>query len=225
MLNMITRNTAPVTYTLKANDDVAWIDADRDGQVNEQNDSCIILESNQGPGYLVYSDLKAALSELGADKSAVDEKAVMRQLEKQYDGIEIESTTIKSDPYNFEGLSTYRNKQSFQLEGDEITYTLQFDPEAPLADYTGNDLPPGGKVEAWNGNGGALVRGTDGLLSWGFGSTPSAPEPPANAVKETTLVERDGLLHWVFPGEALLESDKFIGSGDNAGESLLNRHN
>jgi len=56
---------------------------------------------------------------------------------------------------------------------------------------------------------------------------PPAPEPePAvdpDALTEATCVERDGILHWLYPGEKLAPGDKVIGNTDNFVDNLTKR--
>ncbi len=215
MINALTGNTAPQTYPLIAREGVASLDVDRNGQIDE-NDSYLRLQTQQGPEWLSQEDLMAALRTLRAQKEPVSAQSVVDQLKVQYSDASLVGLEIVNGSFNFEQLSTYRHQQTFQIKGDQIEYTLQFDPSAPL-----ETLPDGRVVEGKQDSGAMLVRDQDGVLNWVFPEPPAPPPPPAGAVTEPTLVERDGILHWLFPGEVPQEGDKIRGDANSSPEQLL----
>lgn len=217
MLHALTGNTTPRTYTLQAQDKTAWVDVDANGAI-DQADAYLSLETTQGRETLPLPDLRQALVQLGADRAAVDARAVLNQLGQQWGDPGLLSIEITNGVNNFEPLSAYRHKQSFQLDGDRVAYTLQFDPEAPTETYHGEDGP--GVVEHRQDDT-MVIRGEDGVLRWKFPDPEPAPQPPAGAVTEPTLVRRDGILHWLYPGEAPEPGDTVLGSGETAMENLL----
>lgn len=218
MINVFLGNTAPQTYKLISHEGAAWADVDKN-QKADDSDAYLTLETRGGVEYLDHADLRQALAELKADQQPVDGQAVISQLKSQYNDPSLESLGVVNGSLNFDQLSTYRHTQSFQLRGDDIEYTLQFDPNAPLEAYQGNaEETVISKNEST-----ILVRDKDGVLRWETPAAPAAPEPPANAVTEATLVQRDGILHWLFPGEAPLEGDKILGDVNTPAEQLLGK--
>lgn len=95
-------------------------------------------------------------------------------------------------------ISEYRQKQSFEVEGTQVFYTLTPDPDAPLVKADGP--VPEGQMR--------LVEDEDGVLHWQIPEPPAPPPMPEGAVTEPTLVERDGILHWLFPGEVPQPGDQ-----------------
>jgi len=182
MINALTGNTTPTTYTLRDKEGTAWLDVDNNQKIDE-SDAYLLLEGSKGAEYVDTQDLKAALLQLGADKKPVSDSQVIAQLVKQYADDSLQSLGVVSGPFCFGMISTYRHKQSFQLDNDNLLYTLQFDPNAPIQAY----VPP----------------------------APQEPEPlPEGAVTEPTLVEREGILHWLYPGEVPQPGDGIQGSAD-----------
>lgn len=207
MINALTGDTTPRSFPLRPREDgTVGIDTDNN-QVIDDSDCYLTLETPQGSERLDFGDLRAALANLGADRQPVDDGAVVGELKKQYADDSLEGLGIVNGSFNFDFLSTYRHTQSFSLSGDGITYTLQFDPEAPLKEYSGEGV--------------ALVQDEDGVLHWEFPSAPEPPPAPEGAVTEATLVERDGVLHWLFPGEVPEPGDRIVGNADTAAENLL----
>jgi hypothetical protein len=200
MINALTGNTAPVTYTLRTKGEAtAGIDTDRNGVIDDA-DCYLLLKTSKGDEELDIHDLRLALKNAGADKQPVDDQAVLAQLKQKYNDPSLEELGIVTGSFNFDFLSTYRHKQSFQLEGEEISYTLQFDPEAPLKQWQ----PQEDNV--------ALVEGKDGVLRWEWPEAPEAPPLPDGAVTEATQVRRDGVLYWLWPGEAPQPGDEIVGT-------------
>jgi len=188
---------------------------DRDGLIDE-NDAYLKLHTQKGPEWLSQEDLMSALKTLQADQKPVSDKAVVEQLKEQYSDPSLVGLEIVNGSLNFEPLSTYRHQQTFHINGDQLEYTLQFDPTAPL-----EKLADGRVVEGRLDSGATLVRNEDGVLLWEFPEPEAPPAPPENAVTVATLVERDGILHWLFPGEVPLEGDKIRGDADSSPEQLL----
>ena len=215
MLNALTGNTSPQTYPLRSREGVASIDVDRNGQIDE-SDAYLRLQTQQGPELLDHDDLLAVLKTLRAHQQPTDAPAVVAQLREKYGDTSLVDLEIVNGAFNFEHLSTYRHKQTFQIKGEEIEFTLQFDPSAPL-----ETLADGRQIEGKQDSGAMLVRDQDGILNWVFPEPPAPPPPPANAVTEPTLVERDGMLHWLYPGEAPLPGDKIRGDANSSPEQLL----
>lgn len=205
MLNSLTGSTTPKTYTLRAKENgAAGLDSDNNGTIDEY-ESFITLETTKATEALVLTDLRQALQSLGADKQSVDDKAVVAELTRQYDDPSLRELGIINGKFGFELLSTYRHKQSFSLEGEDIKYTLQFDPEAPTRSYE----PERGSSDQL-----ILVKDAEGVLHW---VSPEAPEPaplPEGAVSEVTQVAREGVLLWLWPGEVPQPSDKVLGTAE-----------
>lgn len=218
MINAFLGNTAPQTYKLISHEGTAWADVDKN-QKADDSDAYLTLETRGGVEYLDHADLRQALRDLKADQQSVDDQAVIGQLKSQYNDPSLQGLGVVNGSLNFDQLSTYRHAQSFQLRGDDIEYTLQFDPNAPLEAYQGN---PDETVVSQNEST-TLVRDKDGVLRWELPTAPAAPEPPANAVKEATLVQRDGILHWLYPGEVPSEGDKILGDVNTPADQLLGR--
>jgi hypothetical protein len=202
MINALTGNTAPVTYTLRTKDEAtAGIDTDRNGIIDD-HDCYMTLRTSQGDELLDINDLRQALKSAGADQQPVDDQVVINQLKRQYNDPSLEELGIVTGSFNFDFLSTYRHKQSFQLQGEEISYTLQFDPNAPLRSWDPQEQ--GGEA--------VLVRDQDGVLRWELPEAPEAPPLPEGAVTEVTQVRRDGVLHWLWPGDVPQAGDEIVGT-------------
>ncbi len=153
-----------------------------------------MLEKRDGSEYVDFKDLKQALE----GKGPQSDKQVCDELARQYHEPEgtFAGTSIVNGSMCFDMVSTFKQSQEFKSENGEITLTLT---------PTENDTNIQGQATTAHGN------------------PAPPPPPPENAVKEATLVERDGVLHWLFPGEVPNDGDKIIGNPDTAADNLLKR--
>lgn len=186
---------------LPATDGRAGLDADGNGAIDE-GDAFLSLEGGQGQEYVDFQDLRQVLQ---GRTGEVPAEAVVADLDKSYGGAGLTGMAVINGSMNFDMISEYRQKQTFQVEGNQVFYTLTPDEQARYA-KAGEPVPEG-EIR--------LVRDEHGVLRWET-PEPPAPEPPAEgAVTEATLVERNGILHWLFPGEVPQAGDKIRGGADD----------
>ena len=188
----------------------AWIDVEKNGRINE-SDAFLTLETTKGGENLDFQDLKKALTAF-APGTKVSDKELVSALTKEYKDDSLQGTGVVTGGMCFDLLSTYRQKQTFEVDGDKIFYTLTPDPDAPFEKLGGGEKIAGAANVS-------LVKDADGILHWDI-ATPPAPAPDPDAVKEAVCVERDGILHWVFPGEKLEAGDKVIGNTDTFADNI-----
>lgn len=185
---------------LPSSDGRAGLDTDGNGTIDD-GDAYLSLKGTQGTEYVDFQDLQKALQ---GRTGQVPAEAVVADLDKSYGGAGLTGMGVISGSMNFDMLSDYRQKQTFDVEGSQLFYTLTPDENAPYEKVSGP--VPDGEIR--------LVRDEDGVLRW---QTPEPPEPepmPEGAVTEATLVERDGVLHWLFPGEVPQPGDQIRGNTD-----------
>ncbi|MBI3924004.1 MAG: hypothetical protein HY319_00535 [Armatimonadetes bacterium] len=198
---------------LPSSDGAAWIDVDKNGRIDE-SDAYVSLKTPQGSENLDFADLmgvlKARPQATGAEVAA--------DLGRLYKEEGFQGTGVVNGGMCFDMLSEYRQKQTFELQGGKVFYTLEPDPNAPVQAYEEPAPSQEGTTQV------SLVRDEDGVLRWKF-PEPEAPPPlPPGAVTEATCVDRDGVLHWLFPGDVPEPGDTIIGNTDNFAENLAKRH-
>lgn len=185
----------PQRYPVLASaDGRAGLDADGSGVIDE-SDAYLTVNGERGQGYVEFQDLQKALE---GRTGPVPAEAVVADLDKTYGGAGLTGMSVLNGNLCFDMISEYRQKQGFEVEGNQVFYTLTPDPDAPFA--KAGDPVPEGQVR--------LIRDEDGLLRWQYPEPPAPPPPAEGAVTEVTLVERDGILHWLFPGEVPEPGDK-----------------
>ncbi len=185
----------PVRYQVRPNQEgMAWRDVDKNGKIDD-SDAYLDLKTTKGVEYLDFKDLKKVLEQ--RPKQEVTEETLVADLKKEYQDDSLQGTGVVNGSFCFDMVSDFKNDQTFNLDGDQIYYTLTPNPNKKAETAA---LPEGTASVS-------LVRDKDGLLSFQYDG-PQAPPPPANAVTEAVCVRRDGLLHWVFPGEALQPGDE-----------------
>ncbi len=192
----------------------AGIDVDKNGKIDD-SDAYLTLETNQGAGYVDFKDIQKALQGFKPGQE-VTEQELVGALTRDYqdDNLKIDGTSVTQGPFCFDMLSSYRQKQTFQVDGDKIFYNLTPDPDAPYEQVgEGRKVMDNGTV--------SLVEDADGMVHWDYGTPPPAPAVDPQAVTEAVCVRRDGMLHWVFPGERLEPGDSVVGNTDNFAANLL----
>lgn len=209
MINALTGNTTPQVFRLKEHQEQAGIDVNRDQKIDD-SDAFLLLNTDKGTENVDLKDVRQALKSLAPDGKAVSAEILLEQLKAQYADPGLLGFGISNGAFCFDMLSTYRHQQSFALKGEEIEYTLQFDPNAPLETFNPDQS-----------EGISLVRDQDGVLHWEFPTPPPPPPMPENAVKEATAVRRDGIIHWLFPGEVPEPGDEILGNPDTFAANLL----
>lgn len=211
MISALTGNTTPQVFRLKDHQEQAGIDVNRDSQIDD-HDAFLLLNTEKGSENVDLKDVRQALQTLAPDGKAVSAEILLEQLKAQYADPGLLGFGISNGAFCFDMLSTYRHQQSFALKGDEIEYTLQFDPNAPLETYNPDSA-----------SGVSLVEDKDGVLHWEFPTPPPPPPMPENAVKEPTAVERDGVIYWLWPGDVPQEGDKILGNPDTFEANILKK--
>jgi hypothetical protein len=209
VISALTGNTALQTFRLRDNLKETGPDVNKDGKLDEC-DSYLLLETEKGQENVDLKDIRQALQAVAPDGKPVSAAILLEQLKAQYSDPGLLGFGLVNGSFCFDMLSTYRHQQSFALKGDEVEYTLQFDPNAPVETYN-----------AESANGLSLVKDKDGVLHWEF---PAAPEPPPvaeGAVTEATAIRRDGLIRWLFPGEVPQPGDQIIGNTDTFAENIV----
>ncbi|MBT9582877.1 hypothetical protein IV102_05980 [bacterium] len=191
MINALTGNTTPQTYPLRDKEGTAWVDVDKNGRIDD-SDAYLTLETEKGAEYLDLKDVRQALQSLSKEGKPVSGGELVDQLKKQYDDSTLLGLGVVNGSFCFDMISTYRHQQTFSMRGEEVEYTLEFDPTLPTETY--QPAPP-----------------------------PEEAPLPQGAVSEPTCVDRDGILHWLFPGEVPQAGDKVIGNTENFAENLGKR--
>lgn len=193
----------PVTLrVLPAQDGTAWVDADKNGKIDD-GDAYVVLQGRNSSGPVEFKQLQQAVQGSASDAEVAKKLG------------DFEGTDLVNGAMCFDMVSTFKQKQTFENKAGEVTLTLTPDENAPETDVQSQTETANGTLK--------LVRDADGVLRWEFPEPPAPPPPPEGAVTEATLVERDGVLHWLFPGEVPNDGDKIIGNADNAAENLLGK--
>ncbi len=211
MISALTGNTTPQIFRLRENEKQAGPDVNADGKLDD-HDAFLLLKTDKGSENVDLKDIRQALQSLAPDGKAVSAETLLEQLKSQYSDPGLLGFDIASGAFCFDMLSTYRHQQSFALKGDEIEYTLQFDPNAPLETYNPDTA-----------TGVSLVKDKDGVLHWEFPTPPPPPPLPENAVKEATAVRRDGVIRWLFPGDVPEPGDEVIGNTETFEANILKK--
>lgn len=194
----------PVRYELlPSKEGSAWLDVDGNNAIDD-NDAYLTLHSQAGREEVDFEDLKRVMTQ----GSPRDDRQVMQELGKMYNEPGLDSINVINGMMNFNTVSDYRQKQSYELEQGRVYLTLTPDPDAPYA----SPEPEPGVVK--------LVKDENGVLHWVFPEPAPPPPPPPGALTEATCVKRDGVLHWLFPGECLKPGDEVVGNTDNFEENL-----
>jgi hypothetical protein len=190
----------PVTLrVLPAQDGTAWVDADKNGKIDD-GDAYLVLEGREGSPQVDFQRLQSVVT------APQNDAEVAAQL-GDYEG-----TSIVNGSMCFDMVSTFRQTQTFENNNGEVTLTLTPNSEE-------KESPVQSQAETGIGTI-SLVKDKDGVLRWEFPEPPAPPPPPEGAVKEATLVERDGILHWLWPGEVPADGDKIMGTPDTIEENL-----